>query len=68
MKTFKEWYKEVSGKEISDDTLHDGNWFMERGLPMVVSCTCCESTLLLPGAYLDDEDYIYCSSCAGADN
>ena len=68
MKTFKEWYKEVSGKEISDDTLHDGNWFMERGLPMAVSCTCCESTLLLPGAYLDDEDYIYCSSCAGADN
>lgn len=65
MKTFKEWYKEVSGKDLSDTELHNGNWFMERSLPMVVSCTCCESTLLLPGAYLDDENYIYCPSCAG---
>lgn len=56
MKAFKEWYKEVSGKEISNTTLHNGNWFAAEGLPMVVSCTCCGSTLLLPGAYLDDKD------------
>lgn len=68
MKNFKEWYKAVSGKEISESALHNGNWYIERGLPMVVSCTCCESTLLLPGVYIDDEDYIYCPSCAGVDN
>ena len=68
MRTFKEWYKEVSGKEISDTTIHNGNWFAAEGLPMVVSCTCCGSTLLLPGAYLDDKDYIYCPSCAGVDD
>lgn len=67
MKKFKDWYKEVSGKEFPSAAIHNGNWFMERGLPLVVSCTCCESTLLLPGAYLDDEDYIYCPSCAGAE-
>ena len=68
MKKFKDWYKEVSGKEFPSAAVHNGNWFMEHGLPLVVSCTCCESTLLLPGAYLDDEDYIYCPSCAGGMN
>ena len=67
MKKFKDWYKEVSGKEFPNAATHNGNWFMEHGLPLVVSCTCCESTLLLPGTYLDDEDYIYCPSCAGAE-
>ena len=67
MKKFKDWYKEVSGKEFLSAALHNGNWYMEQGFPMVVSCTCCESTLLLPSAYLDDEGYIYCPSCAGAD-
>lgn len=64
MKSFKEWYKAVSGKDLPDTQLHNGNWFAAEGLPIVVSCTCCESTLLLPGAYLDDEDYIYCPNCA----
>lgn len=64
MKNFKEWYKAVSGKEIPESALRNSNWYMERGLPMVVSCTCCESILLLPGAYIDNENYIYCPSCA----
>ena len=67
MKKFKDWYKEVSGKEMPSDARLNGGWFVAQGLPMVVSCTCCESTLLLPGAYLDDEDYIYCPSCAVVD-
>ena len=46
MKKFKDWYKEVSGKEFPNAATHNGNWFMEHGLPLVVSCTCCESTLL----------------------
>ena len=67
MKKFKDWYKEASGKEFPNAATHNGNWFMEQGLPIVVSCSCCESTLLLPRAYLDDEDYIYCPSCAGVE-
>lgn len=67
MKSFKDWYKEVSGKGLPDTQLYNGNWFAKQGLPTVVSCTCCESILLLPEAYLDDEDYIYCPSCAKMD-
>lgn len=67
MKSFKDWYKKVFGKEMSESARHNGNWFMEQGLPMIVSCTCCKSTLPLPGAYLDDEDYVYCPSCAGVE-
>lgn len=67
MKKFKDWYEGVSGKEFPNAAIHNGNWFMEHGLPLVVSCLCCESTLLLPDAYLDDEGYIYCPSCAGVD-
>ena len=64
MKTFKEWYKDVSGKEFDEKVAHNGNWFLERGLPLVVSCTCCNSAFLLPSAYIDEEDYVYCPSCA----
>lgn len=66
MKKFKDWYKEVSGKEFPNAANLNGDWFTTQGLPMVVSCTCCESTLLLPSAYLDDKSYVYCPSCAGA--
>ena len=67
MKTFKEWYKDVSGKDFDEKVIHNGNWFLERGLPLVVSCTCCNSTFVLPSAYIDEEDYIYCPSCAGVE-
>lgn len=67
MKKFKDWYKEVSGKEFPNTATLNGDWFAAQGLPLVVSCTNCESTLLLPGAYLDDENYTYCPSCAGVD-
>ena len=65
MKKFKDWYKEVSGKGLPRAALHNGNWYMEQGLPLVASCTSCGSTLLLPGAYLDAEHYPHCASCAG---
>ena len=67
MKTFKEWYKDVSGKDFDEKVAHNGNWFLERGLPLVVSCTCCNSTFMLPSAYIDDEDYVFCPSCAGVE-
>lgn len=52
MKKFKDWYKEVSGKEFPNAAIHDGNWFVERGLPLVVSCTCanalCSKVTMMP--------------------
>lgn len=41
-----------------------GDWFVERGLPMIVECTCCEATMVLSTAFIDDNDYLYCSTCA----
>jgi hypothetical protein len=43
----------------------NGEWFAENDLPMVVSCTCCGSTMILPSALIDEEGHCYCSSCAG---
>lgn len=41
-----------------------GSWFAEHGLPMVVKCTCCEMTMASPSAWIDEEGYTFCSSCA----
>ena len=37
---------------------------IEEDLPMIVSCSCCETTMVLPSAMVDDDGYIYCGSCA----
>ena len=68
MKTFKEWYKDVSGVEFKRDKSEDLlKWCDERGLPAIVSCTCCESTMIVFNAFVDDEDHVYCPSCAGVE-
>ena len=68
MKKFKDWYKDVSGKEPDYETTQDNFlWCKERGLPVVVSCTCCEGTLLIFNAFVDEEDHTYCPSCAGVE-
>lgn len=67
MITFEKWYEKVSGgHQLPKDNIN-GEWFAERGLPMIVECTCCGSTMVLPSAYVDDEDYTYCKECAGVD-
>ena len=60
MKKFKDWYKNVTG---IDKLL----WCKEEGVPMIVSCTCCESTMIVFNAFVDDEDHVYCPSCAGVE-
>ena len=66
MKTFKEWYKDVSGVEFKRDKSEDLlKWCNDRGLPAIVSCTCCGSTMVIFSAFVDEEDCIYCPSCAG---
>lgn len=62
MKNFYQYMEErgieVPKKEIS------GAWFAEHGYPMVVRCSCCDMTMALPSAWIDDEGYTFCSSCA----
>ena len=64
-KNFKSWAKE-NNIEFPETDIINGQWFVDNGLPMIVKCTCCGSTMVLPSAYLDEDDYIYCSSCIGA--
>ncbi len=50
------WILEECGIDILEEV---------NDLPMVVSCTCCNSTLALPNAFIDGDGEIYCPSCAG---
>lgn len=63
MKTFERWLKDECGVKMPHGTIN-GEWFSERGLPMIVECTCCGSTMALPSAMIDDEWHTYCASCA----
>lgn len=62
MKTFKEWLREC-GEEMPEGNIN-GGWFAERGLPMIVECTCCGTTMALPSARIDENDYTFCADCA----
>ena len=62
MKTFDKWLKDNYGEEMPTGSVNAA-WFMERGLPMIVECTNCGTTMALPSALIDDDDYIYCSTC-----
>lgn len=64
MKTFYQWYKHVTGKDISEQKTFSGEWFTKQGLPMIVECTCCGMTMVLPTAFIDDDSRLYCSTCA----
>jgi hypothetical protein len=63
MQTFEQWLKENRQTEMPKGDV-DASWFIERGLPMIVECSCCTMTMALPSAMIDDEGNIYCSSCA----
>lgn len=63
MKIAKDWLLENRGIEIPAGEV-SVEWFIDNDLPMVVSCSCCETTMVLPSAMVDDDGYIYCGSCA----
>lgn len=66
MKKFKDWYKGVTGVEPDYETAQDKiSWCMKRDLPVITSCIHCERTLVIFSAFMDDEGYTYCRSCAG---
>lgn len=63
MKNFKE-YVESHGYEKVPEGNIPAVWFKRNFLPMIVQCTCCEMTMALPSAWMDDNGYTYCADCA----
>lgn len=57
-------YVEARGIEMPKGNI-PGEWFSKHGYPMVVRCCCCEMTMAIPSAWIDDEGYTYCGDCGG---
>ena len=64
LRTAETWIYEEIGVEMPKGNIN-GEWFAENHLPMIVRCTCCDTSMALPSAMIDDDGTIYCSSCAG---
>lgn len=64
--TAEQWLKKAMNIEMPKGQIK-GEWFFANDLPMVVRCQCCESTMILPSAMIDDEGNIFCRSCIGED-
>ena len=64
MRTARDYLLEEMGIELPNKTLVSAEWFTENNLPLVVSCSCCGGTLLLPSAMIDENGTIFCQSCA----
>lgn len=64
MRTFAQWLKVKRNIEMPKGDV-DAGWFFDNDLPMIVECACCQMTMALPNAYIDDEGYTYCSDCSG---
>lgn len=58
------WNDENPDDKFPETPTVNGTWFSERGLPMVVACTCCQMTMALPSAVIDDDGNVYCPQCA----
>lgn len=63
MKTMKEYLLEKRNLEIPNEYV-SGEWFAEHNLPMVVTCKCCDMSMILFSALVDEDGYCYCSCCA----
>lgn len=63
MRTAERYIFEEMGVEMPKDNI-PGSWFAENALPMIVRCHCCDTSMALPSAMIDDDGTIYCSSCA----
>lgn len=62
LKTAKDWILDELGVEMPNGEIN-GKWFVENRLPMIVECSCCEMTMALPSALIDEDGRIFCSHC-----
>ena len=67
MTTFRNYWLSNYKENLPEKEIR-GDWFAERGLPMIVECCQCCMTMALPCAWIDDDGYCYCDTCAGAEN
>ena len=63
MKTFEKWFEDNYNEKMPEGCFSLG-WFAVRGLPAVVRCTCCDSTMPLPNSIVAEDGHLYCPSCA----
>lgn len=63
LRTAEQFLREEMDVEMPKGNI-SGAWFAENGVPMIVSCACCNSTMALPSAMIDEDGSIICSSCA----
>lgn len=65
MQTFQQWFKE----NFPDETIPTGiigmDWFASHGIPAIVSCSCCQTTMIILSAMVDEDGGIFCPSCVG---
>ena len=64
VRTAKQWIKEELNIEMPNGNI-GGEWFANNNLPMIVQCTCCEMTMALPSAMINDAGIIFCQNCVG---
>lgn len=63
MRTMKDYLLETRKLEIPKEEV-SGDWFAKHNLPMVISCKCCEMSMILFSASVDEDGYCYCEGCA----
>lgn len=61
-KTFSDWAKD-HGIKIPDGNI-PSEWFSKNGLPMIVECKCCTTTMCVISAIIDHRGNTYCRDCA----
>lgn len=66
MKTAKAFLRDNFNIEVPEGSV-SGKWFAENGLPAIVRCTCCDMTMVMFSAYVNEEGETFCASCAGMD-
>ena len=64
MRSAQQFVFEEMGIQMPEGNIPN-KWFAENYLPMIVKCTCCETSMALPSAVVDDDGTIYCHNCAG---
>lgn len=63
MISFKQYVEQKLDVKMPEGII-SGAWFADNRIPMVVRCCCCDMTMASPSAWIDDQGYTYCSSCA----